>query len=697
MPPPSSSSTFTSRRYALVIDAGSSGSRMQIYSWKDPRAEREEVRASSSGTASDPKGKGRQQEDLSKLRRLPRVERGVKEGSGDWQKKVEPGLSTLALAPISHSAVSSYLSPLLAHAKASIPPSLHSSTPVYILATAGMRLLPPETSDALIQASCDVLRQEFPFRVENEGPEGPCGGSVRVISGEEEGLWGWVAVNYLMDGFGDPNALEPTTETVEEEDDPYFATSSSSSLSTAAPSTYGFLDMGGASTQIAFSPSPQEAASHRSSLSSVKLRLLSGEDMDFSVFVASWLGYGTNKARERYVGLKVEEWETSLRPSTSSSIPEPSIPDPCLPKSLLLSESPKIPHSHLATASSSSVNHLLSTHSLVGTGSFPECLKSLQPLLNKHLPCPSPHECLFDGLPTPKIDFEQQRFIGVSEYWYSSEHVFNMGGAWDFLEFERKAGEFCAREWGEIEKGYERSRKLGELPHSGDGEVLDADGRVVEMGKWGAEVEIPRLQMQCFKAAWLVNVLHEGIGLPRVVDPGGGHLSSSSSPLSKTDLEAARKAKQKGLGGPSFQSIDTVGDTAISWTLGKMVIEASRDVPPALPSSSYTDWVSLPDRLLGIDHLMEGRLDRLGGGSYFAYGFVLLGVLLLFFVKFRRRVFRVASPVRRVNRWKKDLEESDEYEEEESHLLDQQRSHPSVSLSLLRRLDRLLPFPSLVA
>jgi Golgi apyrase len=65
-----------------------------------------------------------------------------------------------------------------------------------------------------------------------------------------------------------------------------------------------------------------------------------------------------------------------------------------------------------------------------------------------------------------------------------------MGGAWDFLEFERKAGEFCGKEWGDIERGYERSRKAGELLHTGDGEVLDADGRVVEMGKWGAEVSL---------------------------------------------------------------------------------------------------------------------------------------------------------------------------------------------------------------
>jgi len=55
--------------------------------------------------------------------------------------------------------------------------------------------------------------------------------------------------------------------------------------------TYGFLDMGGAPTQIAFEPSLAEWNNPENSLIEVRLRLLGGEELIHKVFATTWLGY----------------------------------------------------------------------------------------------------------------------------------------------------------------------------------------------------------------------------------------------------------------------------------------------------------------------------------------------------------------------------------------------------------------------
>ena len=398
-----------------------------------------------------------------------------------------------------------------------------------------MRLLSPQKQAEILLETCRFLVNHSYFKIDEPSDIGPCGSSVRIITGEEEGLFGWIAVNYLMDGFSE---------------------------SSVDHTTYGFLDMGGASTQIAFEPSV-ESQSKTKNLIDVRLRLLGGEEIHHKVFVTTWLGYGTNQARERYVGKIITENDSSLHGDEDE---DHLVLDPCLPKDLELTEAP-------VHSTSPATAHLGKPHRMMGTGSFEQCMKKTASLLTTTKPCPDT-PCLMNGVHVPPIDFSVSHFIGVAEYWYSSEHIFGLGGAYDYVQYERAASNFCSRDWSDILNEHEESRTHHRL--GGDGEVVQ-NGKVVDAGQWGPQVEIPRLQMQCFKAAWIANVLHEGIRMPRIVDPGGN--------LSTDGEKVVNEAEKKGLGRPTFQSVDTVGDIAISWTLGKMVLEASKEVIPIVKSA----------------------------------------------------------------------------------------------------------------
>ncbi|CAL1705473.1 unnamed protein product [Somion occarium] len=622
MPPPTVVDPWlASRRFGIVIDAGSSGSRLQIYSWRDPRTVRYEQAERT-------------------LNSLPTVDKGVREGE-EWVTKVEPE---------NPEGVSSYLAPLLEHARTQIPPSLQPETPLFLLATAGMRLLAPTQQARVLKETCDFLKFHSHFRIDGPSVAGPCGNSVRIITGEEEGLFGWIAVNYLMDGFASTSDQ---------------------------PTTYGFLDMGGASTQIAFEPS-KEKREKTDNLIDIRLRLLNGKEIYHKVFVTTWLGYGTNQARERYVGKVINDYE-AIPPTNAGHV----VNDPCLPKGLRLTESPVQP--------SSADKHSKVPHTFVGTGSFEHCLQRTSPLLNKDAPCPD-SPCLFNGVHVPPIDFSASHFIGVSEYWYSSDHIFGLGGAYDVVQYERAASEFCGRDWSSIVEEHERSRQIGHL--GGDGEV-EQNGQVVGTGKWGDKVEIPRLQMQCFKAAWIVNVLHDGIGLPRIVDPGGNSTTNGD--------KVAEQAENKGLGRPAFQSMENVGDIAISWTLGKMVLEASKEVPPLtasarplgdplddIPESSHSPIQPIRPPFLDFDaiedhisHRLPSSLTRHSlGFSPIGFLFYMIVVSLLFAIIYRMR-HRIRSSVRRCIRKKDRQYIAEGYFMEEGRPHNGFPQHPSSPTSRL--------------
>ncbi|KIW82091.1 hypothetical protein Z517_05118 [Fonsecaea pedrosoi CBS 271.37] len=465
------------KRYGVVLDAGSSGTRIYIYRWLPNSVARL---------------------DHTSLHSLPELETKDK-----WTKKVHPGVSTFGDTP--DLVGPDHLKPLLDHALEHIPKDAVPDTPIFLLATAGMRLLPDRQQKSLLRNICSYIQSETKFSIPD------CDVHVQVISGETEGLYGWTAANYLLGGFDEPEDHDHGK----------------------GHHTYGFLDMGGASAQIAFAPNATEAEKHANDLTLLRLRTIDGVPQEYKVFVTTWLGFGANEARRRYV----EDLEESY---AIDGILE--VPDPCLPTGLRVNFDGTI---------ISDDGPSLSNHYLRGVGNFDECLRRTFPLLEKDVPCPD-EPCLVHGVHVPAIDFDVNHFVGVSEYWHTTHEIFEMAHkdkSYDFNTYQKRVKEFCEQDWSDIRKG-------------------------IEDNMWGNKVDEKSALEVCFKASWLINMLHDGIGIPRV---GLEDTDVSSHNGTKEVLEGA---EDKGFLDP-FQAVNKIKSTEVSWTMGKMLLYASAEIPPA--------------------------------------------------------------------------------------------------------------------
>jgi Golgi apyrase len=393
-----------------------------------------------------------------------------------------------------------------------------------------MRLLPEHQRTRLLQEICTYTRKNTKFQLPD------CNLHVQVIPGETEGLYGWIAANYLLGGFDNPQAHNHGK----------------------GHHTYGFLDMGGASAQIAFAPNATEAEKHANDLKLLRLRTTNGATEEYRVFVTTWLGFGANEARKRYVA--------ALEEALGPGIEE--YPDPCLPAGLRI------------TASGAPISDSKEPR-LLGTGKFEECLRQTFPLLEKDKPC-NDDPCLLGGTHVPAIDFDVNHFVGVSEYWHTTHEIFELGHtdkAYDFKTYQNRVDEFCSQPWSDIQKG-------------------------VKNAKWGKKVDETVALEVCFKASWLINMLHDGIGIPRV----GLEMKNSQKSGKNSTTKLIESAKNKGFLDP-FQAVNKIGDTEVSWTLGKMVLYASSQIPPAEEAYPVGFGSNLPGVALPKDFQQPGGKD----------------------------------------------------------------------------------------
>ncbi|XP_072413230.1 ectonucleoside triphosphate diphosphohydrolase 4-like isoform X2 [Chiloscyllium punctatum] len=449
--------------YGVVVDCGSSGSRVFVYFW--------------------PQHNGNPH-DLLDIRQMKDKNRKP------VVKKIKPGISTLASSPAK---ASDYLRPLLQFAAAHVPVTKHKETPLYILCTAGMRLLPERQQNAILEDLYTDVPVEFDFLFSESHAE--------VISGKQEGVYAWIGINFVLGRF----------DHIEDDDDARVAVTVSSNPNQGPvirKRTVGILDMGGASVQIAYevtnpvsftSPEQEEAAKGLLAEFNLGCDLHHTEHV-YRVYVTTFLGFGGNYARQLYEDLIFNNTTATNRlldQYMGVSAESPYL-DPCL-----------------SFETADTIQKDEQTMHLRGAGNFDECCKLIKPLLNK----------------------------GNEDY--------------------------CATKWTTLKERF-------------------------DLNLFSSHADLHRLKYQCFKSAWMHEVLHSGFNFP----------------VDYSNLKTAQ----------------LVYDKEVQWTLGAILYKTRflplRDLQRESGKANHSRW-------LRISFVYNHYL-------FFACFFVVLLAIALYILRLRR-------------------------------------------------------------
>nr|CAH8868910.1 unnamed protein product [Trichobilharzia regenti] len=416
------------QNYVIIIDAGSSGSRMFVYTWQS-KAE------SISGL-----------EDVEILKNS--------QGKPVVQKRT-PGLSSFA---DKLDEIPKYISSLLDVAVENIPTSALPNTPLFIMATAGMRLLSPTQQDMIWQTVRDHVKSHYRFDFKYS--------DAYTISGTEEGLFGWISVNYLLGRF---RPVSKTKEIIKQPTD-------------------GMLDMGGASMQIAFEiESTENLPKELVSEFSVRGKWFSPEQ-NYKVYVTSYLGYGMNALRKRY-----EEFLLYLYIGRHGiQTKKLEIEDPCLLRGFNV-QNDRVPHAPALNVPPEPTNETF-TVTYKGTGNMTQCLKNVEPLLLLNNHC-TPIPCAMNNVVQPQIDFNSLEFYGLSEFFYTLETLKMIPPVkYSYHEALSKAQEICNTNW--------------------DAYHADLRKEKPDLSEEKFESFVSFKKLICFKASYLLSALHKGLHFP---------------------------------------------------------------------------------------------------------------------------------------------------------------------------------------
>ncbi|KAM9217874.1 ectonucleoside triphosphate diphosphohydrolase 8-like [Leptosomus discolor] len=354
----------TRNKYGLVFDAGSTHTALYVYRWP---ADKE------NGTGI-----------------VTQVEACTVTG---------PGISSYADNPAEAGAS---LKPCLDKAMKVVPAEQQRETPTYLGATAGMRLLREQNSSKAEQVLAEVARAIGRYPVDLRG--------ARILTGNEEGSFGWITVNYLLETLVKFSFAEKWEHPWDTE-------------------VLGALDLGGASTQITFQP----GVTVEDKNTSVFFRLYG---TNYSLYTHSYLCYGQTQALKR------------LLAALHQGSPSPQqLSHPCYPKGYQENVSTADLYDSPCVRAPSTPRPA-EVFTVTGTGDPAACSTAIQKLFN--FSCGANRTCGFNGVYQPPVRGQFFAFSGL----YHNLHFLNLTGGQTLSAVNATIRQFCTSTWKEVQKRF---------------------------------------------------------------------------------------------------------------------------------------------------------------------------------------------------------------------------------------------------
>ena len=264
-----------------------------------------------------------------------------------------------------------------------------NKSPIYLMATAGMRSLSKEEQTTKLNfVKSTIKKSNFHFYNDD---------FARVITGKEEGIYGWITANYLNKIFSTNNKW------------------------LRKKNTFGSLDLGGGSVEITFVPEIKGYQINNEDFANIKIG-----KRNYNVYSHSFENYGQDEMFDKSFKYLIKQNEKENNNNVT-------IEHPCLLNGYFENYTDK---------------EYSKDYVFVGNNNIEKCQEIIKNLIEKK-DCSS-NFCSIQGNPQPKIN-KNQKFYAISVFAFSGTFFgldeINFHSPKEFFELAKV---YCGKNWKDV-------------------------------------------------------------------------------------------------------------------------------------------------------------------------------------------------------------------------------------------------------